>query len=628
MHTLDVIGKKSLEFLFWASVISIFLIHSALAEEPQGPEDPITPTPTVTATATATPRPPPTITRTPVTPPTPHTEADATCDYHTIEIENDGDWGSSLNVPMQLYQGPGQNAGCQRRIWNQFENVMRACFDPNIGLNVRGVRTPMTGCHTRNGPCYDYRDECIVAAYFRSMRDTVVRFESAMAGRHYTPRWYLYPQSMYEPSDQRDRICLLPDCSWTTPSSGTIYLDKNCRQVRNRPRGRACRNRIRYKVSPVSLIWEKGFNPDSDVITTRFQLVPGHESTWVQWKASSKAPLLVYDPEHTGDITSGAQLFGNWTFGGKREISSLKPIALSDMQRRAEPWPNGYEALSKLDFNRNGKIDGSELQQLALWFDENRDAVSQKDEVRLLKDVGVTEIYFKGYMSEGNERTLRLERGYERLVKGRKILAESVDWYTEIARHPLDVQSVRPQTEAKAAPRLLSAAGKTATDASVETDSTEEGGSRRYALNLDPTVNIGGAWFWQIHDQNGADPSVRDGAFTFADPNDGSLHGHTFGFMRFPRPIDNSNELLDIVALEGTKSRDGGLTIQFKLAVEAGDNYQVKSSAKLSPDGQVLEGVTTASFLENGKNITSTYRWTARRAQYDQNAANSIIELR
>jgi hypothetical protein len=71
--------------------------------------------------------------------------------------------------------------------------------------------------------------------------------------------------------------------------------------------------------------------------------------------------LLVWDPNQTGQITSGRQLFGSvtwWIF-----------------------WKDGYEALKALDDNQDGELTGKELQGLALWKDKNQNGLSEEGEV-------------------------------------------------------------------------------------------------------------------------------------------------------------------------------------------------------------------------------------------------------
>lgn len=82
--------------------------------------------------------------------------------------------------------------------------------------------------------------------------------------------------------------------------------------------------------------------------------------------------ILVWDPKHTGKITSGLQLFGNvtwWFF-----------------------WKDGYAPLAALDNNRNGWLEGAELQGIAVWFDRNSNGVSDPGEVVSLSSLGIKRI--------------------------------------------------------------------------------------------------------------------------------------------------------------------------------------------------------------------------------------------
>jgi hypothetical protein len=77
--------------------------------------------------------------------------------------------------------------------------------------------------------------------------------------------------------------------------------------------------------------------------------------------------LLVWDPLDQRQVKSGRQLFGHYTF---RLFSE-----------------NGYEALARLDDNHDGKISGSELIGLAVWFDRDGDGVSSRFEVSPVHDL-------------------------------------------------------------------------------------------------------------------------------------------------------------------------------------------------------------------------------------------------
>lgn len=94
----------------------------------------------------------------------------------------------------------------------------------------------------------------------------------------------------------------------------------------------------------------------------------GHHWPWV----NDKAGILVWDPEHRGQITSGRQLFGNvtwWVF-----------------------WKNGYQALAALDDNGDGQLSGRELDGIGIWRDSNGNGVSDPGEVQPLQAYGIVSL--------------------------------------------------------------------------------------------------------------------------------------------------------------------------------------------------------------------------------------------
>lgn len=96
----------------------------------------------------------------------------------------------------------------------------------------------------------------------------------------------------------------------------------------------------------------------------------GQKRNWA-W-LTPKAGWLVFDPQHTGRIDSGLQMFGNVTFWIF--------------------WPDGYEALSALDDNGDGVLSGSELRGLAVWNDRNCNGVSDPGEVIPVEALGIQSI--------------------------------------------------------------------------------------------------------------------------------------------------------------------------------------------------------------------------------------------
>lgn len=85
----------------------------------------------------------------------------------------------------------------------------------------------------------------------------------------------------------------------------------------------------------------------------------GRDVRW-SWVRPDTA-ILVWDPDHTGTITSGRQLFGNATWWVLFE--------------------HGYQALDALDDDRDGLLTGAELVGVRAWFDRNTNGVSDEGEV-------------------------------------------------------------------------------------------------------------------------------------------------------------------------------------------------------------------------------------------------------
>jgi hypothetical protein len=107
--------------------------------------------------------------------------------------------------------------------------------------------------------------------------------------------------------------------------------------------------------------------------------------------------LLVWDPLDRREIRSGRELFGHYTFRIFRE--------------------NGYDALAALDDNGDGKLSGSELIGIAVWFDRNGDGVSERDEVVPIHELGIEALECRATASDEqhpmNPRGARFRDGRE-----------------------------------------------------------------------------------------------------------------------------------------------------------------------------------------------------------------------
>jgi len=216
--------------------------------------------------------------------------------------------------------------------------------------------------------------------------------------------------------------------TWWVDTSKHWYMDSQCRYRESLGNSKLC-GFAGISVSPISLIFDESASLDSDMTVVDFSLDPNRQGSYSVWKGSDKAPLLVYDPERSGNVANATKLFGNYTFGGRK--AELSRVALDSRPQRPL-WNNGYEALALLDTDHDGRVAGPELEPLALWFDKNRDAHSDAGEVQPLSSVGIIALYYRNPSGTAGSKDIGLTVGYERLVNGRVVQGRSVDWYGEI----------------------------------------------------------------------------------------------------------------------------------------------------------------------------------------------------
>jgi len=132
--------------------------------------------------------------------------------------------------------------------------------------------------------------------------------------------------------------------------------------------------------SPIIIDTEgEGFHLTSALTGVMFDISGTGHPIQIAWTApGSKNAFLVLDRDGSGVITSGKELFGNFT-----------PQPPSD-------HPNGFLALAEFDKpekggNGDGIIDDKDavFPQLRLWIDENHDGVCQANELHRLTELGV-----------------------------------------------------------------------------------------------------------------------------------------------------------------------------------------------------------------------------------------------
>lgn len=351
--------------------------------------------------------------------------------------------------------------------------------------------------------------------------------------------------------------------------------------------------------SPVSLILGPGDENDGKSTISRFPLNPGKLNGFYEWKASSRAPLLVYDPLHKGQITSATQLFGDWTFGGRR-IAGLSTALSADSIK----WRNGFEALGTLDIDGDDKISGEELAPLALWFDGNRDGISQEGEVRPLGSTGIKALYYAVSRTDDRTGSLYVDRGYEREVDGTIVIGMAVDWFGREANGPEDLifGEMLDRASSESVGLTESSAGKPAKRAEEISD----------APKSNTPSKISGIWKWERTGYEGG------GALLLKEKKDGTLTGFSFlgspATAEFSKLLDAESASLAISIAGGSVQNTGG-TVTGKFILKYEGVTTTESTFSLSADGTMLTGRTvTAANPEKG-DAGLEYSWTAKRIE-------------
>lgn len=392
--------------------------------------------------------------------------------------------------------------------------------------------------------------------------------------------WYSIYSAFYDPNTGPLSQTRNSDES-TSYTYAPVYLDHNCQRVTNVADGLVCESvRVTPFISPLSLIMAGGAGINQDWRVVQFKLNPNRsEEQWVLWKASAEAPLLVHDPQHLGRITDGSQLFGNYTFGGAWK--GALGVSFDKQTDRKSPWSSGYEALASLDVNRDGKVAGGELADLALWFDENRNAISEPGEVQLLSSHGIIQLSY-AYDHQDRYGDFYAHRGFSSTAS----IGMSVDWYSPIFRsHREAIQALEP-SQAKLANHRARAES---------------------AGGIVP--NVSGAYAWRAKTaQNGAIP---DGVLILRDASDG-ITGISIREEAFAPNKDRLNSRLIGAALRGRKIfRDGKVAIEFEVAGEKG---VVTSSFASLEDGELTGTSSFMATVAEGETKVS-YEWTATRVR-------------
>jgi hypothetical protein len=209
---------------------------------------------------------------------------------------------------------------------------------------------------------------------------------------------------------------------------GTL-LDKNCNvATKEVPASSICGSlSVDFMVSPISLDWlgtEAARGASSSVV--QFKLNPKSPADTVLWRASETFPLLAIDINGDGIINDGSELFGEWTFGGKRTGSS---DPASTKETSSVPWRDGFEALASLDRDGDQQLTGDELAKVLLFFDRDRNGRSEEQELISAHAAGLRKLKTTSDFKDSASRDVVALQGFERSEGSQVIVGRSVDWY-------------------------------------------------------------------------------------------------------------------------------------------------------------------------------------------------------
>ena len=362
-----------------------------------------------------------------------------------------------------------------------------------------------------------------------------------------------------------------------------------------------------YSDTPISLLLDSSYDIHNNISIVEFPLSERVSTRFWTWKGSSKAPLLVYDPAHTGTIESAKQLFGPSTFGGVGNQAQFKPISFSGDAPRY--WKHGFEALGSLDANRDGKIAGEELRPLALWFDADQDAVSDAREVKTLEEVGVTELFYTPDSIDHKNSSIEVAHGFTRVVNGVRTSGRAIDWGAEGSDSQLDLM----KKHVEFSPPAQSGLGlDRASDVIVETSAKEAGEEAKKPSDKKELPGSDGLWSWSLNSTD--ETNGRTGYFALTTRN-GEVSGNTFSELMFGHQEGTYIEPLEMLQFNSFKGKQnfdesGSSTLTFSVSVKDG---VIENTAEMSKDGLTMTGSSVAT-LENKKGTKVVrYSWKAKK---------------
>ena len=359
-------------------------------------------------------------------------------------------------------------------------------------------------------------------------------------------------------------------------SYATAYMDENCNRIPD-PGYHCLTFTAKMVQSPLSLIWETGLDIKTVVSITQFPLNPETPGKWYDWRGSAKTPLLVYDSEHTGLIDSAKQLFGNHTFG--------------------ERWQNGYKALAKLDANNDQMLTKDELKDLALWFDENQDGISNPGEVKSLAAMEVSVIYTSPSSVDDETGDVHAKVGYVRSINGKKHVMPSVDWFSK---------AYDSKMQAIADKGVKLSGGNTEKSSTEKQQPPVETGTEKSKF-----AGIGGIWKWQVEGESPFNGKAPQGFLAFQDKGE-AFSGYSLVEVPMHANSINARSAIASSLISGLKKLNGAEKTTLSFRTTDSNGTETSTDAVVSDDGLSIMGESAIDL--NGNKLL--YTWVAQKVKH------------
>lgn len=570
------------KFLF--GILSfVFLPVNVFANPVVGsPEDPM---PTPTSTPTATPTPTTTTTQTGGTTTTTTIVVGNSCDKFRFDLLGMGDiddyrdsQGGSSMIRDKLNNNAASTISLSNAAYNNFRKLdcVKKIYDScNVGADYNEAQG-----------FEKVYDECIMVGL----------------GDMVSPGFCGAMNSTTKMCIKYDLRCSQspinnPKCQ---NGSTTIIVDKDCKATSGKPTdvvADLCGDFNFWTAwSPISLVWSN--DRDSEISLVSFPVNPNNLNKAYTWRASKNMPLLVYDIEHSGVIKSGEQLFGNWTWGGKK-IASLNSNNIA-----TSAWRDGYEALSQLDSNRNGKVEGIELEPLGLWFDNNQDGISQVGEVVSVKEAGVVTLYYQADRNQPSSKEIVASVGYEKNNNENIVKGKSIDWLAD-------------EGESKTELALLNHFNKIAFKQETYLENTNDSlmaKNGEMVVNPELLKKFTGVWSWRISGENkNFKDKVSFGSLvlTLSSESPNEITGHSIIEVPVVNKAGEKRKLISSMPVKGYLEETSSHEYVLKILIHEDNKVLAESSVAYNPERNHLEGKTKN--LEDKTGMSLFYNWIAEK---------------